>query len=242
MSAPGAEGSSTFKGAGVEVAASTLVLGYGVLLDRVLPDLSHVPVNLAAAALAVYLAGLAGASVRDMGLEKENLVRGLKVGLYTVAPIAAVVAVGAAVPWTREFFVDSAVTGASSGRALYEMLVRIPLGTALAEELIFRGALMGLFLRRRSTAAAVALSSVVFGLWHISPTIKSLSTNAAAGSAASGPLAAAGIVAAVVAATAAAGAALAWLRLKSGSIAAPWLAHASLNSLSYLAGRIVGPT
>ena len=115
--------------------------------------------------------------------------------------------------------------------------MRIPLGIALAEELIFRGALMGVFLRRRSPLVAVLLSSAVFGAWHIYPTLHSLSTNPAAGRAATGFWAALGIVSGVVAVTAAAGAGLAWLWLKSGSIVAPWLAHTCLNLFSYLGGR-----
>lgn len=225
--------------AGAGVAASAPVLGYGILLDRAIPEISHVPSNLAAAALAVFLARRAGATFDDMGLERAGLERGLEMGLRLMVPIAATVALAAAVPWTREFFLDADVVGASGRRALYEMLVRIPLGTALAEELIFRGALMGLFLERHGTAAAVALSSAVFGLWHISPTLKSLTTNPAAGRSASGPVAATGIVAGAVVVTGAAGAAFAWLRLKSGSIVAPWLAHAGLNSFSYMAGRLV---
>lgn len=230
---------AAYTGPGMEVAASTLVLGYGVVLDRVLPDFSHVPANLAAAAAAVYLASLAGVSLEDMGLERSRLAPGLKAGLYSVAPIAAAVAVGVALPWSRRFFLDGDVVNASTGRALYEMLVRIPLATALAEELIFRGALLGLFLQRHEPRAAVAFSSTVFGLWHISPTLQSIVSNPAAGSAAaSGAWARLGIVAGLVAATAAAGAVFAWLRLKSGSIAAPWIAHTSLNSLSYLGGRV----
>ncbi|MBU1671296.1 MAG: CPBP family intramembrane metalloprotease [Actinobacteria bacterium] len=225
-------------GAGVEVAATAMVLGYGVLLDRVLPELSHVPVNVAAAGLAVFLANRAGASMDDMGLDPSRLASGLKLGLLTVAPIAAAVAVGLAVPWTREFFLDSDVVGASGARSIYELLVRIPLGTALAEELIFRGALMGVFLKRRSPLVAALLSSAVFGVWHISPTLQSLSTNAGAARAATGFWAGLGIVSGVVAVTAAAGAGLAWLRLRSGSIVAPWIAHTCLNSFAWLGGRI----
>ena len=174
----------------------------------------------------------------DMGLDTSRLQGGLEVGLLSVAPIAALVAAGVAMPPIREFFLDSDVVGASGGRALYEVLVRIPLGTALAEELIFRGALMGMLLRRRSPLVAVLLSSAVFGVWHVSPTLHSLSTNPAAARAATGFWARLGIVSVVVAATAAAGAGLARLRLESGSIVAPWLAHACLNSFAYLGGRV----
>ncbi len=85
-----------------------------------------------------------------------------------------------AIPWSRRFFLDADVVNANTGRALYDMLVRIPLGTALAEELLFRGALLGLFMRRHRAGTAVALSSALFGLWHVSPTLSSLASNPAA--------------------------------------------------------------
>ena len=49
----------------------------------------------------------------------------------------------------------------------------------------------------------------------------------------------AGAVLATVTATTLAGYGLAWLRLRSGSIAAPVVAHASLNGAAYLAARFV---
>lgn len=227
------------QGAVVEVTASALILGYGVLVDRVLPGAAYVPANLTAAGLAVVLANRAGASIKDMGLEKSKMSDGFKVGLLTIAPIAAIVGAGVLIPWTREFFLVKNVVNANTGRTLYEMLIRIPVGTALAEELIFRGALMGVFLRKRSPLAAALLSSLVFGLWHISPTLRSCSTSPAIERAASsGFWAALGIVSAVVAATAFAGAVLAWLRLKSESIIAPLFAHAFLNTSAFLGGRV----
>jgi membrane protease YdiL (CAAX protease family) len=224
---------------GVEVAAAVLVIGYGVVADRILPEAAYVPVNLAAAAAAILLARHAGVTMADMGMERARLARGIRTGLITVAPVAALIAIGVAIPWSRRFFLDTGVVSAGTGRVLYEMFVRIPLGTALAEEMLFRGALLGLFLRRHRPGTAVALTSVLFGLWHISPTLRSFTGNPAAASAvASGIAARVGAIAGVVAVTSLAGTVFAWLRLRSGSIAAPWIAHTSLNSLAFLGGRI----
>ncbi|RJP26323.1 MAG: CPBP family intramembrane metalloprotease [Actinobacteria bacterium] len=226
-------------GIGVEAAAAVLVLGYSVVADRILPEVAYVPVNLAAAAAAVLLARRAGVTMAEMGLARERLVGGLRTGLATVAPIAVLVAAGVAIPWSRRFFLDADVVNASTGRALYDMLVRIPLGTALAEEVLFRGALLGLFLRRHRTGTAVALTSALFGLWHVSPTLSSFTSNPAAGSAVASGLAAKALaVAGIAVVTALAGAFFAWLRLRSGSVAAPWIAHTSFNSLAFLGGRI----
>jgi len=53
------------------------------------------------------------------------------------------------------------------------------------------------------------------------------------------PLRKAAFVAGNVAVTALAGAVFGWLRLRSGSVAAPVLAHAALNDAALLAGHIV---
>ena len=52
--------------------------------------------------------------------------------------------------------------------------MRIPLETALAEEIIFRGVLLGLGLRTRPRLGAVVSSSIWFGLWHVYPTLGSI--------------------------------------------------------------------
>lgn len=223
----------------VEEVASILVLLYGVMADRVLPPVSYVPSNIAAGAFAVSVANRRGASMNDMGLERSNLMEGLRLGLSSCVPLAAMVGTAVAIPWTRQFFLDDNVVNVSTGRAFLEALVRIPLGTALGEELIFRGAILGMFLRKRRPVISVLLSSALFGLWHVSPTLKSCSTNPAYERAtALGIGATVGIVSAAVSATTTAGVVLGWLRLKSGSIITPVIAHAFLNASAFFGGRI----
>ena len=45
----------------------------------------------------------------------------------------------------------------------------IPIGTVLLEEVAFRGVLWGLLWRLGGTVVATAVSSALFGLWHILP-------------------------------------------------------------------------
>jgi membrane protease YdiL (CAAX protease family) len=206
----------------------------------VVPNELYVPVNLAAAGAAVAAAHALGASWRDLGLARDRMTAGLRLGRLTLLPIAAVVALGLAIPWTREFFRDTTIVDASTTEAVYTLLLRIPFGTALAEELIFRGALLGLFLQRHRPWVAVALSSAVFGLWHVLPTLSSLDTNPGAAATAGSVLLQIGAVALVVLATGVAGAVFSWLRLRSGSILAPWLTHTGFNSIGYLGSRLEG--
>jgi membrane protease YdiL (CAAX protease family) len=226
--------------AALEIGAAAAVLGYGVLINRVVPSELYVPVNLAAAVAAVAAAHALGVSWRDLGLARDRVKAGLKLGGITLIPIAVAVTLGLAIPWTRDFFRDTTIVNASTAEALYTLLLRIPLGTAMAEELIFRGALLGLYLQRHRPWVAVVLSSAVFGVWHVLPTLDSLDTNPGAAATAGSVLLQAGAVAFIVLATGVAGGFFSWLRLRSGSILAPWLTHTGFNSIGYLGSRLEG--
>jgi membrane protease YdiL (CAAX protease family) len=134
------------------------------------------------------------------------------------------------------FFADERISGHRGARAVYEVLVRIPVGTAFGEEMLFRGALLGVMLRRHSTAAAVARASLCFGLWHVPPTLSSLRSSAL-GRQAKGRAGAAAAVAAVVVITAVAGTGFAALRLRTDSVVTGVIAHAAINATAYVVAR-----
>ena len=144
-------------GAAREIAASALCLGYGVAVHRVVPHAAYVPSNVSAAALSLLLARRLGAGWDDLGVRTDRLATGLRTGLVSAASLAAAVGVGVALPLARRFFLDERVT--RSTRPLSTVLVRIPLGTAFGEEVMFRGALLGLLLRRHPPGLASALTS-----------------------------------------------------------------------------------
>ena len=83
--------------------------------------------------------------------------------------------------------------------------------------------------------AAILVTSGVFGVWHIRPTLQALRAN---GLADDRHRALAGTCAGV-AVTAAAGVLLSWLRARSGRLAAPMLLHAAVNSGGLLAAHAV---
>jgi membrane protease YdiL (CAAX protease family) len=105
----------------------------------------------------------------------------------------------------------------------------------LWEEAAFRGVLQASLRRVLPGPAAIAVTSAVFGLWHVRPTVDALRINQLA----PGRRAAAAPVAAAVAATAVAGLLLSGLRERSGSLAAPMLLHLSANSGAVLAAWAV---
>jgi membrane protease YdiL (CAAX protease family) len=83
----------------------------------------------------------------------------------------------------------------------------------------------------------VFLSSALFGLWHVLPGIEALETTTAS-ELSSGVLGALSVAGQVLV-TGLAGGVFAWLRLHSGSLAAPVLAHWGLNGVAYFAGWLI---
>ena len=120
----------------VGVAVLTL---HNLAVHRVLPAPADAALNLATAAGLTAFAGRAGCSRADLGIRAQDLASGLCTGLGAAAVAAAGVTLVAALPATRELFVDRRVTDVSRPEAVYHLALRIPLATALAEELLFRG-------------------------------------------------------------------------------------------------------
>ena len=203
--------------------------------NLLVPSPLYVPAALLLAVLPVLVAvRVGGCDARDLGLERERLGRGLRLGAAAAAVLVVVLIVVAALPATRDLFADRRVDQHSVTLLLYHTLVRIPLGTVVLEETLFRGVLLGLALRRWSPRVAVAFSSVLFGLWHLLPARGVSGFNPVVATASQGTLRQVLVLLLAVAATALAGAVLCWLRLGARSLAAPAVLHLAGNSLAYL--------
>jgi membrane protease YdiL (CAAX protease family) len=200
----------------------------------VLPGL-YVPVNLATAALLAIVSCSAGLSAGELGLSRAGAPRGVVVGLAVAGVVVAGIAVGAAMPLTRTWFEDQRMADVDTAVELaYQALVRIPLGTVL-EEFAFRGVLLGLLARMGPMKTAVAVSSLLFGLWHIRPTVGTLATNDLAESA----WPQVGAVTAAVVLTTVGGVLFCALRLASRSLVAPLIVHTAINSAAVVAAYVV---
>jgi uncharacterized protein len=201
----------------------------------ILPVL-YVPVNLVTGALLAIVGCSAGLSTGELGLSRAAARRGVVVGVAVTGIVVAGIAVGAAMPLTRPWFEDQRMAEVDTAVELaYQALVRIPLGTVVLEEFAFRGVLLGLLARMGSKKTAVAVSSLLFGLWHIRPTIGTLATNDLAESA----WAQVGAVTAAVALTTVGGVLFCVLRLASGSLVAPLIVHTATNSAAIVAAYVV---
>lgn len=216
------------------VGASVGVLAAANLLNnRWLPK-AYVPTSVATTAVLLITARRRGLTWRELGLSRDALRRGLVTAAGSAAGVGSVYALAAVVPATRPVFADQRAPD-SLGGAAWQALVPVFFGTVLLEEIGFRGVLWGLVNRRGGAGAATAVSSVLFGLWHILPSRELARHNRAFGRAVAGrsrPAAAA--VVSAVAGSAAAGVVLCELRRRTGSLLAPAGTHWATNGLGYL--------
>lgn len=109
--------------------------------------------------------------------------------------------------------------------------VRIPLISALAEEILFRGVVYGLVAAVAPWWAAILVSSLAFGLWHVVGGLDHARVHGMSKGRQTGH------VAGTVAATALAGVGFGLLRFWTGGIWASVLVHAAVNLTFAIAGR-----
>src|SRR3984893_4555716 len=134
------------------------------------------------AAVLLGLARLAGLSWQELGLGPGTWRRGLTWAAAIIGLAAIVLAAGAALPLTRDAFRDSRYH-LDLAHALLTAFVLIPVGTVLLEEIAFRGVLWGLLRRIGGNVVATTVSSALFGLWHILPSLWLGTDNEAIGNA-----------------------------------------------------------
>ncbi|MFJ8013501.1 lysostaphin resistance A-like protein [Streptomyces sp. NPDC096339] len=182
----------------------------------------------------------AGGTRADAGLAPGTLARGARWALALAGLVALVYLAGALLPPTRGLFEDRRYEGMGADGLLLRVLVTVPVGTVLVEEVAFRGVLYGLVDRARGAVWATTVSSLLFGLWHVLPSLH-LATEKPALTPVFGD-SAAGAASAVVAAvlfTAAAGVLFCELRRRSGSLLAPMGLHWAVNAFGYVAGFLL---
>lgn len=166
----------------------------------------------------------------DLGVSRRSLRQGLVwsagfFGLFA-AGFALVTLLAHLVPALAAWVQGLEVGAVSPDTALFQALVAIPLGTVLVEEVAFRSALPALLGRAGAgTRTAVVASAVLFGLWHVAPSL----TTALGDPSRDLPVWV--VVVGTVVFTTAAGVGLGWLRHRSGSLLPPMVVHLATNSL-----------
>jgi uncharacterized protein len=190
--------------------AAALVCWSGFAGPRLAPRW-QVPVQ------AVLSAGLVRLTRAPLGLRPPALGRGVRLGLAASGVVTACVAMATAAPRVRDTMGDRDLPAPG-----FWLLLRIPIGTVWSEEAAFRAVL--------GTAAGSAFGSrwgrvaqaAAFGLSHVADARRTGEP-----------------VVGTVLVTGGAGWAFGWLYERSGSLAAPMLAHLAINEAGAVAALAV---
>ena len=216
------------------LALAAALVAYNNLLGRwpLFDGALYVPVNLAATGIVAWVGkALLRLSSEDAGLGDRRLVSAATGAAWAATltlPAWPVLLTGKA-----PLLADRRVAGIGPAALLYRLTIRIPLGTALFEEMAFRGVLHGAA-RRESACGLRWVPAAAFGLWHLRPALRLMEINRP-GAARKERAAAAALAVCV---TAAGGRFLEHLRDRSRGILMPAAFHACLNDLGALIGFV----
>jgi len=184
------------------------------------------------AVVLVLIAYKSGLTLGNLGLRRSMIGRGLLWG--GGASLIVVIGLSFAYLIDPNLFRDSRYHLSLSRAFIYALLI-VPLHTVFVEELAFRGVLWAGTRKWKNVVWASLVSSLLFGLWHIVP---SLNLNTTSGAAISGVSNGSAdrlvpIVISVVA-TFVFGLVLCELRRRSHSLLAPIIAHWAVNGSAVL--------
>ncbi len=132
-------------------------------------DCAYVSANIGLTLLLVYwVVRIEGLAFSDIGLTREHALRSATIG----GALAALVSIPVIVYFAFPIVVDEpirydAVDELSLTSFLVWAFIKQPFGTALFEEVAFRGILQAKMTALFSVRPGIAITSIVFALWHI---------------------------------------------------------------------------
>lgn len=216
------------------IAVIVLLIGINIVNNRVAPQEHYLLWSFGGSVLLVAVGLLDGNTWTDMGLSWRYWIPGLLWAIGCMLLITLVYLIGSLHHRTREAFHDERIGDMSGGRLAFQALIEVPFGTVVLEEVAFRAVLLSMLVRRMGLGWGLTVAAILFGLWHILPSIGTHEQNPAmgrmAGSGVRGNIVA---VTLSVVTTAVSGILFAGLRLVSGSVLAPMGFHWATNGLGY---------
>lgn len=205
-----------------------------IVNNRVAPQSHYLLWAFAGSVVLLAIGLLDGNSWTDMGLGWTYLASGLIWAAASIGLVTLVYVIGASIKKTRAAFQDERMSDLSGGRLAFQALIEVPFGTVLFEEIAFRAVLFSMLARRFGVVGAIVISAIIFGLWHVLPSLGTHEQNPALGSVVgSGTRGNVLAVLASVVTTTVAGVLFAGMRIVSGSVLAPMGLHWATNGLGY---------
>src|SRR6185503_18790365 len=159
----------------VDIGVVVVVLALTNLIAHFTTPWASIATVPAAAVGLLILVRSRGLGWTELGLGRDHWKAGAGYALAAVAVVTTVVAIGAALPWTRPMFLNNHYATISG--ALIASMVIIPLQTVIPEEVAFRGVLHGALDRAWGFRGVAATGSLLFGFWHIATSLGLTSNN-----------------------------------------------------------------
>ena len=217
---------------GAIVGVLTMMVGFQAL-TRGVEGAPYIVAGIVTTAGLVVVAWRHHLTWTSLGLGRSTWVTGLLWSLAIIVVVGVVIGIAGGIPRLRHLFADERITEVSGLETARKALLDIPLGTVLIEEFAFRGVLLALGTILWSTPWAVVWTSVLFGLWHISPALEMHDSHQAT----SGTPRL--TVAGTVLFTGLSGVGFALLRLYTGSLFPPAALHWASNGTGVVVGWFV---
>jgi membrane protease YdiL (CAAX protease family) len=165
----------------------------------------------------------------DIGITKQGLIKSI---LWGVGLAALIVLPFLIILWLRPFLglniKPPKLPIDSISHLLWRTVIRIPLGTALFEEFLFRGILFGYFVKKITAMKTIFISSAFFMVWHFTPTFLTVRSNFGI----EGILLGTGFFIILLLGGFVAGLLFGWIRYKSNNLIGCILSHAIINSMA----------
>lgn len=211
-----------------------LLVALNVVNNRLAPNSHYLLWTFGGSVVLLAIGLLDGNSFTDMGLGAHFLVRGLVWAAVSIGLITAVYLGGSIFRRTREAFHNEEMGRLSPGKLMFQALIEVPFGTVVLEEIAFRAVLFSMLVRRYGLVWGLVIGALLFGLWHILPSMGSHEANPALGKMVGTGLRGSILAVALsVLTTAGAGILFSLLRVASGSVLAPMGFHWATNGLGY---------
>jgi membrane protease YdiL (CAAX protease family) len=207
-------------------AASGLLRGTSLLPGG---SVEFVIAGTALVAISIALTRALGLDAAAVGLSRVGFARGAAIGagLGLVGATAAVGALRLVAPAIVGQEVEYApLAQVTELELVRHVAVLLPLGTVIPEELAFRGVLLGGLLRRMRQRDALIVSGVAFALWHLGVAIVTVDDTTLGSPSPWFGLATVVALAVVLLG----GSALAWIRLRTRSLATTIALHWTFNA------------
>ncbi|MCD2105857.1 CPBP family intramembrane metalloprotease [Rhodococcus erythropolis] len=206
--------------ASIALSATAITWSNVVLPAFGLSPRARAVVNTAAGLSAIGVLLARGYTREELGLAHTGIRGGAQFGGAAAGAVLTGYSVALAVPSLRATL---AADERADGREdfLEWIVLHIPFGTVLSEELLFRSAMSAVWNRELNRPTAQAVHALTFGLWHVAPA-RGAGDN----------------VPAAVAFTGASALLFEWLHRRGGSVLAPALLHLATNAGGALAVRI----